>query len=72
LRLEARAAATALVMTSSSDLMTKILLLIALGALGMGLWQLAAPAELGALYWLVAGGLSLKAASDREHFLASR
>ena len=64
--------ATAPMMTSSSDLMTKILLLIAAGALGIGLWQLAAPGEVRALYWLVAGGLSLKAASDREHWLASR
>ena len=64
--------ATSPVMTSSSDVMTKILLLVAVSALGIGLWQLAAPGELRALYWLVAGGLSLKAASDREHFLASR
>jgi len=59
-------------MTSSSDVMTKILLLVAAGALGIGLWQLAAPGELRALYWLVAGGLALKAASEREHVLASR
>jgi hypothetical protein len=59
-------------MASSSDVMTKILVLVAAGALGIGLWQLAAPTELGALYWLVAGGLLLKTASDREHFLASR
>lgn len=52
--------------------MTKILLLIAAGALGIGLWQLAAPGELRALYWLVAGGLALKAANEREQVLASR
>jgi hypothetical protein len=59
-------------MTSSSDVMTKMLLLVAAGALGIGLWQLASPGELRALYWLAAGGLALKAASEREHVLASR
>jgi hypothetical protein len=41
-------------------------------ALGHGVWALGEASELPALFWLIAGGLALKAASDRERFVASR
>jgi hypothetical protein len=56
----------------SSDWLSKWLLVVAVGAFSYGLWRLAVPSELPALYWLVAGGLCLKAGSDRERALASR
>jgi hypothetical protein len=56
----------------SSDRISQGLVVIAIGAFTYGLWRLAAPSELPALYWLVAGGLCLKAGSDREHALAAR
>jgi hypothetical protein len=56
----------------SSDLVSRLLVVSAVGALAYGLWRLAEPSELAALYWLAAAGLCLKAASDRERGLASR
>jgi hypothetical protein len=56
----------------SSDRVSQGLVVIAVGAFTYGLWRLAAPSELPALYWLVAGGLCLKAGSDRERALAAR
>lgn len=56
----------------SSELVTKLLLIIAAAALLYGLWRLAEPSELSALYWLVAGGLCLKACSDLERARAAR
>ena len=56
----------------SSDWISKSLLLAAVGAFTYGLWRLAVPSELPALYWLGTGGLCLKAGSDRERALASR
>jgi hypothetical protein len=57
---------------ASSDRISKALLVLAAGAFSYGLWRLAVPPELPALYWLAAGGLCLKAGSDRERALASR
>ena len=56
----------------NSDLITKLLLLASAGALSYGLWRLAEAGELTALYWLVAGGLCLKACSDWERSRATR
>ncbi|MEY2930456.1 MAG: hypothetical protein RL033_1205 [Pseudomonadota bacterium] len=56
----------------NSDLITKLLLLVSAASLSYGLWQLAEARELLALYWLVAGGLSLKACSDRERSRGTR
>jgi hypothetical protein len=56
----------------SSDRISQCLVVVAVGALTFGLWRLAAPSELPALYWLVAGGLCLKAGNDRERTLAAR
>ncbi|HVZ31056.1 MAG TPA: hypothetical protein VG963_01440 [Polyangiaceae bacterium] len=41
-------------------------------ALAYGIEQLSVAAEIRGLYWLVAGGLALRAANDRERFLAAR
>jgi hypothetical protein len=54
----------------SSDSICAALVVAAAAALGYGLWRMAEPSELGALYWLVAAGLCLKASSDRERGLA--
>lgn len=54
------------------DWLSRWLLVSAAAALLFGLWRLASAPELPALYWLVAGGLCLKAGSDRERALASR
>jgi hypothetical protein len=59
-------------MARSDDALSVLLVLTAAGALGYGLWALAQGAEMPGLYWLVAGGLSLAAANDRERFFASR
>jgi hypothetical protein len=48
------------------------LVLFSCGSLVYGVWRLAEPVELWALYWLVSGGLALAAASDREQSFASR
>lgn len=56
----------------NSELVTRLLLVVSAGALLYGVWGLAEANELTALYWLVAGGLSLKACSDRERARASR
>jgi hypothetical protein len=48
------------------------LVLFSAGSLAYGVWALAEPVELWALYWLVSGGLGLAAASDREQSFASR
>jgi len=48
------------------------LVLYAGGSLAYGLWALARPVELWALYWLVSGGLALVAARDRERSFAAR
>ena len=58
--------------TNRPDWLARWLLVGAAGALLVGLWRLASAPELPALYWLVAGGLCLKAGSDRERALASR
>jgi hypothetical protein len=57
---------------NSPDWLARWLLVAAAGALLFGLWRLASAPELPALYWLAAGGLFLKAGSDRERALASR
>ena len=59
-------------MARSADLRAALLIVFALAALSYGIWQLATGADLRAVYWLGAGGLALKAASDRERFLATR
>lgn len=56
----------------NSELVTKLLLVVSALALVCGLWRLAEANELVALYWLGAGGLCLKACSDRERARASR
>ena len=56
----------------STDWLSRCLLVTAAGAFLFGLWRLASPPELPALYWLVVGGLCLKAGSDRERALAAR
>ncbi len=56
----------------NSELVTKLLLIVSALSLIYGLWGLAAANELIALYWLVAGGLCLKACSDRERARAAR
>jgi len=56
----------------SSDWISKCLLIAAIGGFSYGLWRLAVPPELPALYWLAAGALCLKAGADRERILASR
>ena len=48
------------------------LVLFSCGSLVYGIWRLAEPVELWALYWLVSGGLGLAAASDREQSFAPR
>jgi hypothetical protein len=48
------------------------LVLFSCCSLTYGMWALAEPVELWALYWLVSGGLALAAASDREQSFASR
>lgn len=48
------------------------LVFFACGSLAYGMWALAERAELWALYWLVAGGLALAAAHDREQSFAPR
>lgn len=42
------------------------------GSLAYGMWGLAEPVELWALFWLVSGALGLAAASDRERSFAAR
>jgi hypothetical protein len=56
----------------SPDRISQCLVMVAVGAFTYGLWRLAAPSELVALYWLALGGLCLKAGSDRERALAAR
>jgi hypothetical protein len=48
------------------------LVLFSCGSLLYGVWALAQPVELWALYWLVSGGLGLAAAHAREQSFASR
>ncbi len=48
------------------------LVLFSSGSLAYGVWALAQPVELWALFWLVSGGLALAAAHDREQSFASR
>ena len=48
------------------------LVLFACGSLTCGVWALAEPVELWALFWLVSAGLALAAAHDREQSFASR
>jgi len=50
------------------------LVLVLLSALGFayGLWALGETPELSGLYWIVAAGLALMVASERERFLAAR
>jgi hypothetical protein len=56
----------------NSELVTKLLLVVSAASLLYGLLLLAESNELAALYWLVGGGLSLKACSDRERARAAR
>ena len=48
------------------------LVIFSCGSLAYGVWSLAEPVELWALFWLVSGGLGLAAASDREQSFAAR
>jgi hypothetical protein len=59
-------------MARNRDVISMILVFAAAGSLGYGVWGLGGSSEVRALYWLVAGGLALKAANDRERFVASR
>lgn len=59
-------------MARSGHTISLLLVLMAGGALGYGLWALAEGSEVGALYWFITGALSLAAAHDRERFLAAR
>jgi hypothetical protein len=56
----------------NSELVTKALLIVSAASLLYGLWRLAESSELVALYWLVGGGVCLKACSDRERARAAR
>ncbi|HET9954782.1 MAG TPA: hypothetical protein VFQ61_09770, partial [Polyangiaceae bacterium] len=64
--------ACALVMARSADPRAALLILFASLALAYGIQQLSVASEIRGLYWLIAGGLGLRAANDRERFLASR
>jgi hypothetical protein len=55
-----------------TDLTSRALVFIAALALAYGVWSFGENAELTALYWLIAGALALKAASDRERWIAAR
>jgi hypothetical protein len=59
-------------MARSGNAISVGLVLYACGSLAYGLWALAQPVELWALYWLVSGALALAAARDREQSFASR
>ncbi len=59
-------------MASKLDALSVGLVSFAIAAFAFGLSGLAERAELGAVYWLVAGGLALLAASERERFVAAR
>jgi hypothetical protein len=59
-------------MVRSGHALSLLLVLAACAALGYGVWALADGSELVAVYWLIAGGLALGAASDRERFIAAR
>ena len=59
-------------MARSGNAISVGLVLYACGSLAYGLWALARPVELWALYWLISGGLALAAAHDREKSFASR
>jgi hypothetical protein len=48
------------------------LVLFSCGSLLYGVWALAEPLELWALFWLVSGGLGLAATHAREQSFASR
>jgi hypothetical protein len=48
------------------------LVLFSCGSLVYGVWALAQPVELWALFWLVSGALGLAAANDREQSFAAR
>jgi len=48
------------------------LVLFSCASLVYGMWALAQPVELWALFWLVSGALGLAAASDREQSFAAR
>jgi hypothetical protein len=59
-------------MARSGDAISGGLVLYACGSFAYGLWALARPVELWALFWLVSAGLALAAANDREKSFASR
>jgi hypothetical protein len=51
-------------MAKAVDLLSVVLLLAAAGAFALGLRALGEQRDLGALYWLVVGGLVLRAATE--------
>ncbi|MFO0568875.1 MAG: hypothetical protein U0263_24675 [Polyangiaceae bacterium] len=51
-------------MTRAIDLISVVLLVAAAGAFAMGVNALGDRRDLDALYWLVVGGLTLRAATD--------
>ena len=59
-------------MARKPDVISLGLVLLAAAGFAYGLWSLAEPSELPGLYWLVASGLGLQVASERERFLAAR
>jgi hypothetical protein len=59
-------------MARSADPRAALLIVFASVALAYGIEQLSVASEIRGLYWLIAGGLALRAAHDRERFLAAR
>lgn len=59
-------------MARKPDVISLLLVLLAAAGFAYGLWVLAGPSELPGLYWIVASGLALQVASERERFLAAR
>ena len=59
-------------MARNPDAVSLVLVLMAAVSFGYGLWILSGPSELPGLYWIIAGGLALEVASERERFLAAR
>jgi hypothetical protein len=59
-------------MARKPDMISLALVLLSAAGFAHGLWTLAGPSELPGLYWIVASGLGLQVASERERFLAAR
>jgi hypothetical protein len=59
-------------MASKLDALSVVLVSFAVAAFAFGLSGLGERVDLGAVYWLIAGGFALSAASERERFVAAR